>query len=252
MDSKPYWTNNKIVTQNAHDIMEDIKNVVGNKFPDQSWGQTYVYRDKVDIHGYIDSKKDQSQYPVLHPDVPISELAFSRVITKMTLFGDDKYNAAICMKWEPKELQIAIGTNVLICDNFNILGANVFLKTSRGLNYDSLRHELMFHISEIEERFGRSVESINRMIETPMDGNRARFVLGDLMTKYDMEQPVINFTDLHEVSREITRFEKIGQPIKNVWDLVNIGTDVLKFDKNAGESSFEHIQQWNRYFENLN
>lgn len=251
MNSKPYWTNNKIVTANAHDVMEDIKNIVGMKFPENGWGHTYVYRDKVDAHGYIDTAKADSIYPVLHPDVPISDLAFSRVITKMVLFGDDKYNAAICMKWEPKQIQIAIGTNVRICDNFNILGADTFIETNRGLTYENLRLQIVDAIGKIEGRFNQNIETINRMIETPVSAQKAREVIGDLVLRYDTDQPIVNFTEIHDISREIAKAELKQQPIRNVWDLVNIGTDVLKFDRNAGETSFEHIRNWNQYTEKL-
>lgn len=255
MQSKPFWTNSKIVSMNAHDIMQDIQNIVHEEYPSvQPWGNTYIYRDKVDIHGYVDTFKPNSPFPVLHPDVPISELAFSRVISRMHICGDDNYNTTVALKWEPKELQVAIGTNVRICDNFNIMGGysgNILLKTNRSLTYENIRFELMSKIKGIEEHFGKTIEHINALISQPLNAKQIRFILGDLMVAYDQNQPVINYTDIHEISKAIVANEKNGKSTKNLWDLVNVGTDVLRFENNGGDTSFENIQSWNNYCDGI-
>lgn len=254
LESKPYWTTSKIVNMNSHAVMQDIHGMLKEIYPNiEPWGDTYIYRDKVDIHGYVDSYKEHSTHPVLHPAVPISELAFSRVISKINILGDSNnlYNASIALKWEPKEIQIAIGTNVKICDNFNIMGASTYLKTNRGLTYDNLRYELRSHLSNVNEQFGTSIETINRLIDKQITAKQTRLLLGDLMTRYDSDALVINYTDIHEVSKKIVSFEKEGRPVKNLWDLTNIGTDVLRFENSAGDSNLEHIQNWNMYLENI-
>lgn len=252
MDSKPFWNQSKIVTMNAHDVMSDVLGMLKEQYPSiDNWGKTFVYRDKVDIHGYTDSYNPNGSIPMIHPDVPISDLAFSRVIAKMNILGDDKYNASIALKWEPTQIQIAIGTNVRICDNFNILGASTFLKTNRSLTYENIRFELKERLLQIESQFGASIETINNLIAKPITAKQTRFILGDLITKYDYDQPIINFTDIHEISRKVVDFEKKGNPVTNLWDLTNIGTDILKFDNSAGDTSFEHLQNWNSYLESF-
>lgn len=248
LQSKPFWNNSKIVSMNAHELMTDITNIMTEVHPSLGqWDETYVYRDKVDIHGYVEAYKQGSQYPLLTEEVPISDLAFSRVISRLPILGNDTYKYALAMKWEPTQVQIAIGLNVNICNNFNIMGNSIFLKTNRSFNYDSLRLELRDNIRNLEERFDLDMKTAASLMEIKTSTNNIRSILGDLMLRYDLEKPVIQYTDIHVLSQEVAKLEKAGTPVQDLWQLTNMGTNMLRFTNNGGENVLEHLQNYNQY-----
>lgn len=248
LNSKAFFNQSKIVQMNAHEIMTDISAAMAEVHPTLgTWDETYVYRDKVDIHGYIESFKAGSQYPMLHPDVPISEMAFSRVIARLPILGNDTYNYSLAMKWEPTQVQIAIGLNVRICDNFNIMGNSIFLKTNRSFNYESLRLELRDKIRNLEERFQLDMATAAALMEIKLNNQNVRAIIGDLLLRYDKDEPVIQYTDIHTLSQEVAKLEKAGTPVQDMWQLTNIGTNMLRFTNNGGENVLEHHQAFNNY-----
>lgn len=248
LNSKAFFNQSKIVQMNAHEIMTDISTAMAEVHPSLgTWDETYVYRDKVDIHGYIESFKAGSQYPMLHPDVPISEMAFSRVIARLPILGNDTYNYSLAMKWEPTQVQIAIGLNVRICDNFNIMGNSIFLKTNRSFNYESLRLELRDKIRNLEERFQLDMATAAALMEIKLNNQNVRAIIGDLLLRYDKDEPVIQYTDIHTLSQEVAKLEKAGTPVQDMWQLTNIGTNMLRFTNNGGENVLEHHQAFNNY-----
>lgn len=248
LNSKAFFNQSKIVQMNAHEIMTDISAAMAEVHPTLgTWDETYVYRDKVDIHGYIESFKAGSQYPMLHPDVPISEMAFSRVIARLPILGNDTYNYSLAMKWEPTQVQIAIGLNVRICDNFNIMGNSIFLKTNRSFNYENLRLELRDKIKNLEERFQLDMATAAALMEIKLNNQNVRAIIGDLMLRYDKDEPVIQYTDIHTLSQEVAKLEKAGTPVQDMWQLTNIGTNMLRFTNNGGENVLEHHQAFNNY-----
>jgi hypothetical protein len=248
--SKPYLSQSRaqLVPFNGQQLLDDVLERVNDSIPDgdRNWGQVTVYKNHMDIHGYIEKADRHSTYPVLTPDVPVSEVAFGRIITKLNILGDDKYNAAIAVKWEPNFCQVAVGLNVRTCDNYNIF-SNTIVQSGLKMNYETLIEYLDKELRQIEEHFGRDIATINRLIETPLNDKSLKYLIGDMSLKYAEDHAILNVTDITELTRNITRDRNAGVNIENMWDLTMAGTKILHFNKNAGDTPLETIQRFNEY-----
>jgi hypothetical protein len=179
--------------------------------------------------------------------VGIEEVAFSRIITKIPLIGDNDHQTGIAFKWEAGLCQITIGMNVGICDNWNIMQRSAFYETSKDFDYAMVMGILRKELRAIEERHNMNLQLIAQLMDKQVSDKQLMFLLGEIMYRYGREDQVINVTDLTEVQRNIHRRREREGAVRNLWDFTNCVTDVLKFDKSSGESVLESIQKANTF-----
>jgi len=248
MHSRQYFTQSRAMPVNAHEVLADLTEMVEDYvgIKDRKWGEVTVYRDKMDIHGYSEKNHNRNNLPVLHPEVSLQEVAFSRIITKMPLIGDNDHNTSIAVKWEPGLCQVAVGLNVRACDNYNIF-SNKLYETSKELDYMMLKSLIMKEIRAVEERHMMNIQIISQLMNRTISEKQVVFMLGEIMYRYGREDQVINVTDLTEIQRGIHRSALRDEPVRSLWDFTNVITDVLKFDRNSGDSILESISKANSF-----
>jgi len=243
--SKPYFTQSRTMPVNGHEVLEDIRERITKHGKEhEDWGDVTVYRDKLDIHGYVEKRSRNSSHPILTPDLPVTEIAFSRIITRINLIGNSNYSSSIAVKWEPEGCQVAIGFNVHTCDNYNIFGGTL-LETGKNFSFLTMADKIEEHIREIEEKFAMDLRMINSLQNQPLNDKTVRYLLGDMDMRYETPEQVLNTTQITAMARNL-RLKPAGS-IHNLWDFTNAATETLRFDNNSGDTILETIRRTNDY-----
>jgi hypothetical protein len=234
--------------QILHGIHERIRNKTKTEY---QCGQVFVYRDSMSHPGYVSKMTPETQNSsLLVPETPITELVFERFIGTIDLISNyaaaesvqpGHANLRLAVKYEDDKLELAMGTNIRICDNFNIFG-NTRQVTGRNLSYGQMMENLDEWLSDIEQKFGSDLECINRLASKPISRSQCHRYLGEMLEMYHTKDSVMQVTDITQVA---SRFNK--KDVNNYWDLTQIGTEVIRFDNNSGNSVLENIEKWNNF-----
>jgi len=245
--SKPFLSQSRlqIVPFSGQELLLDIQDRISARIPgERSWGNVTVYRDHLDIHGY--TEKARPGFTLLTPNIPVSEVAFERVITKISILGDDKYSSSIAVKWQPNYAQIAIGINVHICDNYNVFGSKIY-QTGREFKYEDMMRDLDKEFESIEEHFNTDVATIGQLISTPVNDRNVKLLVGDMYIRAAEESPILNISELNETVRNMIADKNKGIAVSTLWDLTMHATRALHFNRSSGNETLETISRLNNY-----
>jgi hypothetical protein len=244
--SKECSDNNKIVPYSGHQIIDGISNRLNQHLPDnaRNWGNVYVYRDQLRFDGYVERMTPETtRSKLLTPDVPISELVFERAIATIDIFppttvtgiGEISYRMAV--KYGPRELEVAIGPNVQICNNFNIFGGKRYV-ASRDFPYELMIIHLEETIRNAENAYGTDLQTIRLLADRPISKKTTMQLLGQMQLEYYGKNPILPITDVNAVASNIAKAE-----INTYWDVLNAATQPLKYDTSSGEATLDSIQK---------
>jgi hypothetical protein len=238
----------RYVEFNGEQLLNDILEKVNAHVPgEHAFDHITVYKNHAAIDGYAPNIRNATvKTPMLTPDVGVDQVTFSRFIAKLPLFGDDKYNAALAVKWEPDFCQVALGLNVRICDNYNIFAPRVW-STNLKLNYENLIVYVEKELKSIEDHFGTDVQTIQNLIDVPVSPKDLQRLVGDMSIKYAEDAAILNITDINALVRNIVSDRKSNKTVDNLWDFTNAGTRALHFNNNGGDRSLENIESFNKY-----
>jgi hypothetical protein len=253
MESKPYLSQHRvqIVPYNGHELLELVLGKINEVLPseDRAWGNIIVYKSHLDLHGFTDRAKELNgtKVPVLTPDVTVDNVAFGKYITKLNLLGDSRHSLTLAMKWSPNEMEVAIGTDVSVCDNFNIFTKQNIIRTNMKFNYESMMQYIEDQLHKAEEIFQTDLATINRLSNAPLNDRSVRYLLGDMSLRYATGTPVVSITDHNEITRNIAADMKEGKSVSSMWDFTNHGTSALRLNKSGSEDPLGDINKFNTY-----
>lgn len=242
------YTGNSPIQQSGQEILYGIEKVLNEVIPDstRSWGNIFVYKSQYQAPGYV--KKINADTPStmkeLSENTPISDLCFQRFIGTIDLIGNGKYTERIAIKCDDnKTLQLAIGLNVNVCDNFTLFGENVLSTNSREKRgYSWIMDKIREYAKRIEEKFLYDIGTIRSLeAATVNQAEKERFI-GSLLMNYETKEEVLPVTMITDMSRQIKRVE-----VNNAWDILNAGTEVVRFDSNTGDSIIETMHKFANY-----
>ena len=141
MKSKLCGQNNSIVPYAGHQVYNGIINRINKVVSSDieiAASKVYVFRDHLRYDGYCETKTPETEnMPLLTKDTPIDDLVFERVIGLIKLQDNGEFSQTVAFKYEPKYVEIAFGTEVNVCANFNILGGKHY-STNQGFKYDDI------------------------------------------------------------------------------------------------------------------
>ena len=242
------YTGNSPIQQSGQEILYGIEKVLNEIIPDsnRSWGNIFVYKSQYQAPGYV--KKINADTPItmkeLSQDTPITDLCFQRFIGTIDLIGNGKYTERIAIKCDDnKTLQLAIGLNVNVCDNFTLFGENVLSTNSRvNRGYTWIMDRIRDYAKKIEEKFVYDIGTIRNLEAKSVNkAEKERFV-GSLLMNYETKEEVLPVTMITDMSRQIKKVE-----INNAWDILNAGTEVVRFDSNTGDAIIETMHKFANY-----
>lgn len=246
LDSKICGQNNNIVPYSGQQIVGAITSRVNEALGENPnrYGEVYVYRDHLRYDGYVETQtRDTQGMTLLHPGIPMSDLVFERVIGKIKLVDAGEYSQVLAFRYEPKFLEVAIGTNVNICQNFNIFGGKHFM-SKQGFNFATMMDEVENILGNLQSHFKMDMTMIHQMQARPIQQKHIDHMLGHMMQEYHKNELIIPLQDITALSSQIIKSEN---PTATVWDFVNRGTEVLRFDNNSGEAIMQNIRNFNDY-----
>ncbi len=226
----------------GHQILHGIQNRISQRTgQDYQFGQIFVYRDSMSHPGFV-SKKTPESNQILLPSTTIDNLVFERFIGTVDLIGNSDANLRLAIKYEEDKFEMALGTNIKVCENFNIFG-NKRKVTQRGLTYEALMEDLEGWMSNVEEEFNTDLRMIAELTAKPIGRQEAHRYLGEMMERYHTPaEQVMQITDITAVSRKL-----VEKPVNNLWDMTQLGTEVIRFDDNSGNAVLENIEKWNNF-----
>lgn len=252
MDSKPYLSQARVqvVPYNGQELLGLVLDKINEILPsqDRQWGDIITYKNYTDFHGYTDRiKNDTHKTPILTPDIPVSEVAFGKFITKINLLGDNSHTLTLAVKWEPNTMEVAIGTDVRICDNFNIFTKEQIIRSNIKFTYEQMMDYIEEQLQKAEQLFHTDLATIGRLINVPLNAKTVAYLLGDMSIRYAEDRQVITATDHNELVRNIVAGKKEGKEVANMWDLTNHGTNVLRINKSGSNDPLADINRFNAY-----
>lgn len=245
VNTKHSYKGNTPIPESGLQIMQGINEVLNNIIPDtnRNWGNIYVYKSQFEAPNYAKrlTGKEPEGYRLLTPDVPITDLYFPRFIGTIDLVGNGKYTERIAIKSDNnKSIQLAIGLNVNVCDNFTLFGQNLLnTNTREKRGFEWIMQCIEDYCKSIQEKFKYDIKTIHRLEETPISHfERDRFV-GELLMNYETKDEVLPVTMITDLSRQLRK-----QPVSNAWELLNAGTEIVRFDSNTGDSIMETMHSF--------
>lgn len=244
MLSKEPGRRSRAVPYSGHQIMNGIQSYVKQIAGiDANFGQVFIYRDTMSHPGYVSKITPETRTnQILRPETPISELVFERFIGTMDLINNDEASARIALKFEEDKLELALGTNITICQNFNIFGGKRIV-TQRGLTYEGLIENVQDWLGDLESHFQRDLATIAELSRKQITKPQVHQYIGEMMELYQENKIVLPVTDITALTAKIVQ----KQQINTLWDLTQAGTEVIRFDSSAGNSTLEVIEKWNNF-----
>jgi len=247
---EPGRMSNSFFSMSGHQVAEAIMYQLNKKIPDttRNWGEFYVYRDHISTPGYVNKVMEwDTNSKLITPELPLSEICFERVIGVVDILGDGAHSMQLAIKYEADgHLEVAFGFNVKVCTNWNIFNAAARWEINKraGVDFNVMMMKIEKELETIEERFGMNLSLISEMSQVKLAQNNIDQMLGHLLQQYHRDKPIINYTDISNLSRQL-----ITSPNKteSLWDFVNRGTEVIRFDSSAGSTTFDDIQNFNSY-----
>lgn len=242
--SKEPGRRSRSVPYSGHQILNAIQHYVKERTGiDNTFGNIVVYRDTLSHPGYVSRITPETQgQKILLPDTPISELVFERFIGTIDLLENNESNMRLAVKYEADKLELALGTNIKICQNFNIFGGKRIV-SQRNLTYDMLIETTKEWLDGIEEHYQSDLTLINNLGNRRISVNERYQYLGEMIELYQENKAVLPVTDITALAANIVEKREIN----NLWDLTQAGTEVLRFDNNSGNSILETIESWNKF-----
>ncbi len=242
--SKEPGRRSRAIPYSGHQIMKALMHYVEERTGvSTSFGQVFVYRDTMSHPGFVSKiTPETTDAKMLMPTTPISDLVFERFIGTLDIMGNSEAGARIALKYEEDKLELALGTNIKVCENFNIFGGKR-IATQRGFSYESLIEQVKEWLDEIETHFASDLETISILSKKEIERPAVHQYLGEMLELYQENRIVLPITDISALTAKIV--EK-GQ-IKSYWDLTQAGTEVIRFDSSAGSSTLETIEKWNSF-----
>jgi hypothetical protein len=232
----------RTVPYSGHQILHGIHKRIAEKTGQEyQFGQVFVYRDSMSHPGFVNKATPEANQ-ILLPTTTIDNLVFERFIGTVDLIGNADMNLRLAVKYEEDKFEMALGTNVKVCENFNIFGGKREM-TQRGITYEKLMENLEEWLSDVEGQFNQDLKTIAELASRPIDRQEGHRLIGEMMERYhEPKETVMQVTD-------ITRFaEKFHtKPVNSLWDFTQLGTEVIRFDDNSGNAVLENIQKWNDF-----
>lgn len=248
LSSKLCGQNNSVVPYSGQQIVNGLLSKIHDKVKGKDYkpevGKVHVYRDHLRYDGYVEKETAETKgMTLLTPAVPIQDIVFERAIGKIKLIDAGEYSQIIAFKYEPKFLEIAIGTEVNICSNYNIFGGKHYV-SDRSFKYEEMMAHFESILIDIQQHFQMDLMMIEQMKRKAIGQADINTMLGNMMQQYHRKEVIIPLTDISAVSENIINRK---EPINNVWDFVNAGTEVLRFDNNSGDAILGTIKNFNEY-----
>lgn len=227
----------------SFEVMDSIQGIT-HGIAGAGWSKVFVYRDHVRYDGYVDKMtKHMSRSKLLNPSVPITDLVFQRVIAVMDLLPTrDGISYKMAVKYEPGGLEVAIGTHVDICANWNIFAGKHY-KVGNNISFEGMIAIIEKQVRDIENSWGADMDLIRMMMTTDINQNYVYNLIGEMAMMYHKGMPIMNITELNEFGRNIHAAPKM----ETLWDLVNAGTQGLKFNQSAGSEIIDYIGKFTEY-----
>lgn len=231
----------KTVPLSGIQVIGELNKLIKKHIPKHSgnMGGIYVYRDHVSYPGML--KRD------IRPDTPISAMSFDRIIGTVDLIKTPDYSATMAIKYEMDNfVEIAIGTNVRICQNYNIFGGNSIIRTNKR---DKIDLEKLLEFAEncirgVESKLTYDLSVIHALASAEVERSRQKEIIGDLLWRSrNGNDAVIQQTDL---TAAIDRY--IVKPPATAWDMLQGITEVVKFGNSSGNATLQHLNQVCNYF----
>lgn len=244
MSSKEPGRKTRAIPYSGHQILTGIQNRISSLTNNESvFGQVFVYRDSMSHPGYVSKMTPETASgKLLMPTTSISELSFDRFIGTIDLFGDTDANVRLAVKYEEDKFEMALGTNIRICENFNIFGGK-HMSTQRGITYEDLMEDLDVWITNVEEEFKTDLRTINALAMAKISRNDVHQYLGEMMEMYHSNNQVLPITDISALTQKIVTKKEIH----SLWDVTQAGTEVIRFDNNSGAVVLDTVKNWNNY-----
>lgn len=245
VNTKQSYQSNMPIPFSGAQILGGVEKILTELIPDskREWGNIFVYKNKYSAPDYV--KKLTGNEPAgikqLSKDTPITDLHFPRFIGTIDLVGDGQYSERLAIKCDDnKNIQLAIGLNVNICQNFTLFGENLLSTNTRERkDFDWIMSKIREYCKSIEKKFGYDLETIKRLQDQSVTlFERDRFV-GDLLMRYETENEILPVTMITDYSRGLKLTE-----VDNAWQLLNVGTERVRFDSNTGDSILETMNNF--------
>ena len=232
----------KSVPLSGIQIIDRMNEIIKRHIPKHSgnMGDIHVYRDHYSVPGM--TKKE------IMSDTPISALSFDRMIGTVDLIATPDYTARIALKFEADQyVELSIGTNVRICNNYNIFGGNTIFKTNKRdeIDLDKLLDIAEHQIMQIESKFGYDLALIHALAQKEISRSEMQEAIGDLLIRSRTAEAVIQQTDL------VAAVDKYSQKqVATAWDLLQGITEVVRYDNSSGNATTQHLNNACNYVVN--
>jgi hypothetical protein len=245
VNTKHSYRSNMPIPNSGAQILEGINQILQEFIPDSTreWGNIYVYKSQFEAPNYVKrlTGTEPEGVKLLTRDTPITDLHFPRFIGTIDLIGDGTHTERIAIKCDDnKTLQLAVGLNVNVCDNFTLFGQNLLTTNTRERrDFAWIMDQIKKYCQSIEDKFKYDTALIKRLEQKEVTADERNRFLGDLLMKYETKEEVLPVTMVTDFSREIKLKE-----VNNVWQLINAGTERIRFDTNTGDSILETMNSF--------
>lgn len=203
-----------------------------------NYTQDVIYVQKKNSHIMINEIERQLKYS--KESCPVNRWLFDKILTKWTVpfVGETLDKVGIAMGFNENGIELAFGTHVHVCSNFNILGGNVMRTYTHNGKPGDQFELIKMKLKEWMQGWTQLVH-----VETTVMNEMKNFVIKDreiiLNTIGKLYVRAINQAygtknsapfDTHGMSQIVQNYVNLKNPviIENAWDLYNWGTNIMK------------------------
>jgi hypothetical protein len=243
LGTKQLYKSNTPIPHMGVQILQGVNEILSEIIPDnnRSWGNIYVYRNQYSAPDYVKklTGSEPANIKLLGKDTPISDLHFGRFIGTIDLISDGQHSERIAIKCdENKSIELAIGLNVHVCDNFTLFGKNLMTTNTReNRGFEWIMDQIRQYATKIQEKFAIDLATIRRLQDLTMSEYQINDYVGELLMRYETKEEVLPVTMITNLTRKLKE-----KKAENAWDLLNAGTETVRFDSNTGDSTLQTME----------
>lgn len=221
-------------------VIDEVINRIKLHIPDKvaGFGDIYTYRDNFFVPGVLKSQ--------INAETTIDQIAFDRVIGVVDILDTPNQSMRLAMKYQNDDyVEFAIGLNLHVCSNFNIMNSGCRWKTNKrdGTTIEVLFDKLEEFIKDREKFFGMSLQKMNTLSQRLITQDNVEEMLGELLIAARKPDTImIGTNEVSAMADEVLR----NHP-NSMWDFLQAGTQVIKFNSSNGSSTLDSLESIGRY-----
>lgn len=221
-------------------MMEEVIKRIQKHIPDNTgeFGTIYTYRDSYFCPGMLKSQINES--------TDITNIVFERVIGTVDIISTADNSMRLAMKYQNDDfVEFAIGLNVQVCQNFNIMNSGTRFRTNKrdGVTVETLLDNLEAFIREREQFYNVSLGKMKAMSEFRLSMDNVEEMLGELLISARRPNTVmVGTNEVGAIADQILKAEP-----KSMWDFLQAGTQVIRFNSSNGASTLDSLENLSKY-----